>query len=281
MHIYEIHQSSQPFLKHAWQVRLEDTVSDSDYYHLRIGNKGEGKTELPMPGSLRFEHSQIGTPPYDNVECHGICWFRWGVNRSGGALSLGQVGRYAANQAITADSAGDVRTFPDSAQFTLYEEVGNIIYILDDAGAAGAAPEGQWGVIPYNDAGEAKIQPDLSVAIANTDTGVIVSVGKVDVLASALERSETFGVVMASSLADNYWGWWLCYGIVTVFIKATTAITQGIGLIGDTAGRLTVSSTSGQDIMLARAIVAASNDIASDKIPVFFDVLWGTPFTTA
>lgn len=270
--------SDEPFQKRPWHVRLEDTISDALY---RFAGDQGSNFELPMPGALRFENAQIGTGPYTNVYCHGVCWFRWGCNRSGSAISRGQIARLAANQAVTADAAGTVSTFTDTAQFTAYEEIGNMFYCLDDAGGAGAAPEGEQGVIVNNDANTLYIQPNMTAATAIGDTGVIVSVGKLDLLGAALERRETFGVALASSVADNYWGWFLCYGWVRAYIKAATIITQGIGLIGDTGGRLTVSSTSGQDIMLARAEVNCSNDIVSDMIPVFFDVLWGTPFTTA
>jgi len=278
--------TSEPFTKRPWGVRLEDTISDA-MYHLRIGHLGEGNYQMPKPAALRYEEAQIGTGPFKNVYCDDKCWFRWGVNRSGATISQFQVARKAANQAVTADVAGTVSTFTDTAQFTEHEEVGNILYILDDAGAAGAAPEGEWGVIVKNDANTLTVQGPrganaaaFSAATAVGDTGIIYSVGKLDLLASALEREETFGVALVD-FEDNYWGWFLCKGIVSVYVKAATAIAQGNGLIGDTAGRLTISSTSGQDIMLARSIVNCSGDIASDVIPVFFDVIHGTPFTSA
>ena len=269
--------TDEPFQKRPWHIRLEDTQSDTLYRH--AGDVGSN-FELPMPGALRYENAQIGSGPYANVPCHGVCWFRWGCNRSGAEIGESKLARLTANQAVTADVAGTVSTFADTGQFVEHEEIGNVFYCLDDAGAAGAAPEGESGVIVKNTTGILYIQPNMTAATAVGDTGVIVSVGKLDLLAAAIERRETFGVAM-TAVPDNYWGWFLCYGWVKAYIKAATAITQGIGLIGDAAGRLTASSTSGQDIMLARAEVACSNDIVSDIIPVFFDVLWGTPFTTA
>jgi len=275
---------SWPFSQKSWFVPLEQTVPDSKY-HTRRGDTGSNYS-MPMPGALRFEQGTIGAGIFRNVPCDGLCWFRWGVNRSGATISAGQVARKAANQAVTADVAGTVSTFTDTAQFVEHEEMGNILYILDDAGGAGAAPEGQWGVIVKNDVNTLTVQAQrtnqaaFTAATAIGDTGIIYSVGKLDLLAAALEREETYGVALVD-VADNYWGWFLGYGIVTAYIKAATIIAQGIGLIGDAAGRLTNSSTSGQDIMLARALVNCSNDIVSDTIPVFVDVLWNTPFTTA
>lgn len=275
---------SWPFSQKAWTVPLNVTVADSKY-HTQRGDRGNNYG-LPMPGALRHEQGTIGAGIFRNVPCYGLCWFRWGVNRSGATISAGQVARKAANLAVTADVAGTVSTFTDTAAFTEHEEVGNLLYVLDDAGGAGAAPEGEWGVIVKNDANTLTVQAQranqaaFSAATAVGDTGIVVSVGKLDLLASALEREETFGVALVD-VEDNYWGWFLSYGYVTVYVKAATAITQGRGLIGDAGGRLTNSSTSGQDVMLARAVVNCSNDIASDTIPVFFDVLWNTPFTTS
>lgn len=261
----------------SWIIRLEDTVSDA-LYHERLGNIGE-KWEMPMPGAIRKHQATIGAGPYRNVECHGECVFRWGVNRSGAPILANTIARYYANQAVTASGNGTVSTFVDAGQFTEHEEVGNKLYILDDAGAAGAAPEGQWGVIVANTANILTVQPDFTVATGTGDTGIIVSDGKLDLLGGAIERRETFGVALVD-VADDYWAWWLCFGEVTVQVVAGTAITGAIGLIGAAGGLLDDSSTSGQDIMLARSDVNCSADIASDTMLAFFDVYRNTPFTS-
>lgn len=267
-----------PYQEKSWIIRLEDTVSDA-LYHERLGNIGE-KWEMPMPGAIRKHQATIGTGPYRNVECHGECVFRWGVNRKGDTISAHMIARYFANQAVTADVIGTVSTFTDTGQFVEHEEVGNKLFILDDAGAAGGAPEGQWGVITKNDENTLYVQPDFTLATAVGDTGIIVSDGKLDLLGGAIERRETFGVALVD-VPDNYWGWFLCYGEATALVAAGQAIAGGIGLIGVAGGRLDDSNTSGQDIMLARSDVNSAADLASDTILVFFDVYRNTPFTTA
>ncbi len=263
----------------SWIIRLEDVVSD-ELYHERFGNIRE-RFEMPMPGAVRKHHATIGAGPYRNVECDGECVFRWGVNRKGATINAHLIARYFANQAVTADVAGTVSTFIDTGQFTEHEEVGNKLFILDDADVAGGAPEGQWGVITKNDDDTLYVQPDFTLATAVGDTGIIVSQGKgkLDILGGAIERRETFGVALVD-VPDDYWGWYLCYGEVTVKVAAGAAISGGIGLRGAAGGLLEDSSTSGQEIMLARAEVNASADIVSDTIMVFFDVYRNTPFTT-
>lgn len=263
----------------AWINRLEDTVSDA-LYHTRRGNIGE-RWEMPMPGAVREHQATIGRGPYRNVECDGQCVFRWGVNRSGAQIEANTIGRFYANQAVTASGNGTVSTFVDAAQFTEHEEVGNKLCINDDAGAVGAAPEGEWGIIVANTANILTVQPDFTVATGAGDTGVIISQGKgkLTLLGGAIERRETCGVALVA-VPDDYWGWFLCYGEVTAQIAAGIAATAGIGLIGAAGGLLTNSSGSRQEIMLARAEVDCAADIASDTIMVFFDVYRNTPFTS-
>lgn len=257
--------------------RLEDTVDD-DKYHTRRGDRHAG-WELPMPGAVRMEHSTIGAGVYRNVECHGECVFKWGVNRSGAQIDAKTIGRYYANQAVTADAAGTVSTFADTGQFTEHEEFGNKLFILNNDDIAGGAPEGEWGIIVKNDTGILTVQPDFTLATASGDTGIIISDGKLDLLGGAIERRETFGVALVD-IPDDFWGWWLCFGEVTAKMAAGVAATLGIGLIGAAGGLLTNSSGSRQEVMLARADVNCNADIVSDTILVFFDVYRNTPFTS-
>lgn len=277
---------SEPFQRKPWQVRLEDEVNDLDYTQ-RDGSRGEGKVGLPAPGALRFESSWKGDGIYTNIRCHGPCWFKWGANRSGSTFTVGQLARKVANSTFTQDEGttgvtDSVSTFTDEAAFVANEEVGNILYILDDAGAAGAAPEGEWAAIIKNDADTLTLQPALTVAPAVGDTAVIKRIASLTLLGGAIEREETFGVtVRASGVQDNFWGWFCCKGLVeAAIVAAGTAITVGEGLIGIAGGLLTTGlATSGQDIMLARSVSAHTSDTVKRIVPVSFDVLDGLPFT--
>ena len=115
-------QEGAPFVPKAWPIRLEETITD-ELYHERMGSQGEGNFELPKPGDLRYENGIMGRGQYRNVACHGPCWFRWGVNRSGATISKAYIARKFANQAVTADADGTVNTFNDTGQFTEHEEV--------------------------------------------------------------------------------------------------------------------------------------------------------------
>lgn len=274
-------QPTSPFARKPWQVRLEDEVSDT-FYTTRDGSSGEGKVALPTPGAERYEHSYKGAGVFTNIRADGPCWFRWGVNRSGSTFTVGQLARRNANLAVTVDAAGTVTTLSDVAAFVADEEVGNLLYILDDAGAAGAAPEGEWARIIKNTADILTFQPAMTLATATSDTAVVVRQNHLGLLGGAIERQETFGVtVRPSGVQDNYWGWFCCKGFVeAAIVAASTAITAGEGLIGLAGGLLTTGvATSGQDIMLARSVSAHTADTVKRIVPVFFDVLHGTPFT--
>lgn len=273
--------ASEPFQRKPWGVRLEDTIADS-FYTTRDGSSGEGLLgEIPKPGAVRYEDSIRGSGQYKNVRAHGECWFRWGCNRSGTAFTVGQIARKSANLLVTADAAGTTTTMEDGSAFVADEEVGNILYILDNADAAGAAPEGEWGIVVKNTADVLTIQPALTVATASSDTGTLVRVGHLGLLGGAIEREETFGITMATTVGDNVWGWFGCKGLLeSATVAAGVVIAQGEGLIGVAGGLLTTGvATSGQDIMLARAITAHTTDTVRRFLICYFDVLFGLPFT--
>lgn len=282
-------QRSYPFVPKTWFVNLDETVPDSDY-HQAIGNAVPGK-ELPMPGAMRWEEATFGRGPYRNVPVHGLCCFRWGVNRNGSAIGPGVFASRMADQAVTADAAGTVNTFTDTGQFTEHEEVGNILHILDDAGGAGAAPEGEVGLIVKNDANTLYLQSDnaqasaLTAATASGDTGRIISVAKCDLAAIGDTKQDVFGGALVS-VADNYWGWFLCYGwlMEAAVVAAGTTVDSGsahIGLITTTNGLLTNSSTSAQNLLVARSGSQLTTDTVHRYTRAFVDVLFGLQFTTA
>ena len=275
-------QPTSPFARKPWQVRLEDEVSDT-LYTTRDGSSGEGKVAMPTPGAERYEHSYKGAGVFTNIRCDGPCWFRWGVNRSGTTFTVGEIARRTADLAVTVDATGTVTTLTDSAAFVADEEVGNLLYILDDAGAAGAAPEGEWARIIKNTAGTLTFQPAMTVATVATDTAVIYRMNHLALLGGAIQQKDTFGVtVRPSGVQDNYWGWFCCKGVVeTEVVAASTAITTHVGLIGAAGGLLTNSSTSVHDVILAKSLGVTSADTVKRTIPVFFDVLTGMSHTTA
>lgn len=265
--------ASEPFGRKPWGARLEDTMADT-FYTTRDGSSGEGLLgEIPKPGAERYEDGIRGAGQFKNVQCHGPCWFRWGVNRSGTAFALGEIARRTADLAVTADSDGTTTTINDAAAFVADEEVGNLLFILNAASGAGALPEGEWAIVVKNIAGTLTFQPAMSTAVLDTDTAIVHRLNHLDLLGGAIERYETFGVTIATTVPDNYWGWFLAKGIVTAGTLAGEAFAAGEGLIGAAGGLLDSSASDQDDIMLARAISANTGDLVLDLVPVYFDVM--------
>lgn len=266
-------RASEPYQRKAWGVRLEDTMSDEEYT-MRDGSVGTLFGEIPKPGAIRNEDSVRGTGQYKSVRCHGPCEFIWGVNRRGSAMTVGLVAAVSASLSLTQDGTDTVSTFTDGSAFVADEEVGNLLYILDDAGAAGAAPEGEWAIVVKNTAGVLTLQPDLTTAPATGDTAVLVRAnGHSTIGAIGATKFTTRGVVMAASLADNYWGWFCRKGFVeTAIVAAGTTVAITAGMIVTTGGLLTNSSTSAESLMVARALSAYVTDTVKRIVPVWFNV---------
>lgn len=279
--------ADEPFQRKSWQVRLEDTIPDT-LYTLRDGSDDGGAVKaLPKPGAIRIEDGIRGAGQYKNVRCTGKCEFMWGCNRRGSALTVGLVAAVLANLAVTQDEGSTgvtdtVGTFTDEAAFVEGEEVGNLLYILDDAGAAGAAPEGEWAVVIKNDADTLFLQPDLTTAPAVGDTGVLMrNNGAVTIGAIGNTKYFTAGVTMAASVADNEWGWFLRKGLVeAAIVAAGTTVSITAGMIVTTGGLLTNSSTSALSLMVARALSAYTTDTVKRIVPVWFNVKDETYITT-
>lgn len=252
--------------------QLEETLSDADF-------KANPERWFQTPGTRRYENAMIGGGVYRNAYVHGEGLFAWVCNRSGGALARGSLTKWYSVGAAAA-TGGSTSTIEDTAAFVADEQVWNFVYILDDAGAAGAAPEGEGGMILINTVDALTIQTPrasgvFSTAVAVGDTYMIGSTCQVIASAIGDSRSEISGVTMAASLADNYWGW-VCLrtgaeGYVFALVQAATAIAAGDSLIAHT-GRLTISSgPSDHFLSVGSAPFDCGADIASDFIPVRLD----------
>ena len=201
---------------------------------------------------------------------YGGCWFAWVCNRSGGTLAQGALTSWIKTTLTDIDS-GAVGSVTKAATFTANENVGDLLICTDDAGAAGAAPEGEARIITKNTAAILYVQPDFSAAPAINDDFVIRSNKNVDASAIGDTRAEIAGVVVAADgIADNYWGWVATQGRIGALGKAGTAIATDTTLIADT-GRLTVSSTSDNGLSLGYSLADLKADSVSDIIWCYFD----------
>jgi hypothetical protein len=272
----ETYQSGSFDIANEFPITLAETYSDADLKSAVVGTvsglqMGMEKFINAIPayytGKLAAARNQSAA---GFVGIFGPAIVALVCNRSGSTYARGAMVKWYTKTGLTF-TAGTITTATMAATFVANEEVGNFLQILDDAGAAGAAPEGECAQIIKNTTGVLTVQPAFTAAIANGDTGVIFSASQTILSASGDDRTATAGIVLApDGIPDNYWGWVVRRGRVLALVKASTAISAGKSLIADT-GRLTVSSTSVYGLSMAQAIVSCSNDIVSDLIPVYFD----------
>jgi len=201
------------------------------------------------------------------ILAYGGCHFAWVCNRSGGTLAQGALVKWQQTTITNADG-GSISTVVE-AGLTANELVGDLIICTDDAGGAGAAPEGEGRYITKNTSGIITVQPDWSAAVAAGDDFVIRTNSKVIASVVGDTRAETAGVVVnPDGIADNYWGWVLSQGRVGLLGKAATVITTDKMIIAE-VGRVDVSAGGASDHGLGLGY--ALSDLKADSVS---DIFW-------
>jgi len=174
---------------------------------------------------------------FDNIL--GLRRYRWIRNVKGSAFAAGESTswekRMAAPVSVTAVNAGDPPLSTTSisvapATFTARTLAGLYFRVHNDAGGAGAAPEGEVHRIKTNTAQTITLPDDdpLTTSIGAADTFVIFRPWYVIASADADTRPEWAGVSM-SAIPDQSYGWIQCAGIHTqvLVVAAGTAVAQG------------------------------------------------------
>lgn len=240
---------------------LWDTLADT-YYTTRQGSVENKPT--PKPGEIRVENSIIGSGPYEKVWCEGEVSFRWCLNRSGGTLAQYSLASRPANTQL-AITGGGLYYFTD-AGLTADELVHGIMSVYDDVGGVNAAPQGECAYITYNSTTRVEFQPDLTVALANTDTVDVAFPYNLEAAAAGDECSEVQGVVVSpDGIADNYWGWVAFKGHVWAAANGALAVDKAI--IARTAD-VAVSSTSAVNLWIGNAMLATQASAANVMINI-------------
>lgn len=226
----------------AWATMLssDDTVAKEAYGAVRY-------TFDPIFGYRGFVYcrfDQSGGVTKDN-----ICTYRGLVSLSATAGST---------TSLTASATADILA-------------GGIVTILDDAGAAGAAPEGETALVIKNTSAVVTIDSNdaFSQAVANGDTArVRLPFAVVDAAAGDV-AAQVAGAIMATHATQYNWGWvqFLGYHPTVAAVAAGTTITALKSLIAST-NVVTNSSTSTHDVKIGFAWGQLTTDTVLRKIPV-------------
>lgn len=207
---------------------------------------------------------------YDPV--FGIRGFQYvRFDQSGGA-DKGQLVKYSPLTTITNITSGTTTTITTSG-LTANILVDGILRCSDDAGGAGAAPEGEQALITANTATLITIDSNdaFSVSPAVNDDFTVELPWSVADTAAGDTAVLVAGVVLTDQ--DQYdWGWVQFAGLCPEVncIAAGTAITAAKSLIADT-NVVTNGSTSAVELRVGYTKTGISSDTVLRKIPVYLN----------
>jgi hypothetical protein len=217
-------------------------------------------TALERKGDIRWE-----THPFWGLRGFKYCR----IDQSGG-MTAGQVSSQLANVSIANITSGTTTTITTSG-LTADILVDGLLVCIDDAGAAGAAPEGEKGRIVANTATLVTIDADdaFSVAPAVNDDFKVHLPFAVDDSADGDAAGIVQGVVMAAQ--DQYdYGWVQFYGIhpSVATVAAGTAIVVDESVVAD-AAIVTDGAADAVDLRIGRALVEVTSDTVLRETAVF------------
>ena len=216
------------------------------------------------------------------VDAFGIRLFRYGQNRST-AMNVGVLAsRVGDNNGAT--SAGTLvapfnLTSVGTSSLTADKHNGSVFYVTDDAGAAGAAPEGETSIVVKNTATLITLDPGmpLSTILATSDTASMLGTYNIEACASGDLTWVMFGIVMAKDgLSAANAGWCQSWGLCPNAIADTAAVTIAEPLVAGTGTIITNTSSTAANTIAGFAPIGAAADLASPfKTLVFLTLDFG------
>ena len=248
-------------------IALAKTFVDANL-HSNFSTKLDASDTSPkeVRGAIRFCIDSV-------LGLRGFKYVRF--DQSGGALQ-GELVKKLANVSIANISAGTTTSITTSG-LTADKLVGGILCCLDDAGAAGAAPEGEKALIIANSATLVEIDPAdafSTAPAANDDFMVVLPWATQDAA-----DDDSAGMVQGVSMADQAqydWGWVQFLGINPhVLVKAATAIPVDESVVAD-AATVNDGAADAADLRIGRLLCAISSDTVARRAIV--DLFCGEAF---
>ena len=189
------------------------------------------ETAQATPGAHRaYDDPRFGTQIWRYVQ---ITNETSGVRAGMGAGEL--VMRESAVTTVTVTAGGTDRVIPDSGAFdaaNIFQD--DLLCILDDAGNAEAAPEGQVRRIGSNTLSQLVLDPNddpFTAAVATGDTAEIFRIWKGR--DAAANNVESMLGVLASDATAGYYKWVCCWGFID-FAIIENALSIGALIAGAT-----------------------------------------------
>jgi hypothetical protein len=263
-------EDTAPFMVRQWFNDLDTVILATDYWD-RAGSKRN--QEFPPLGAIREENACLGGGVYKNVSVDGRARFMWVWNNSVASIAKGVPMVRRATRTITnLLASSSVNLAFDDASIVNNNDIGALLYCLDNDSGAGAAPEGEFGRVIWSGAmtiagvaGYAyKFQPDMSVALAVGDEVALTYHSHVLAAGAGAQLCDFRGVPVASGgIPAGYMGW-SCIDADAVACLALpaaggAAITVDKGIIANTAC-FDDGSTSAVPLILGYALQALAAD---------------------
>jgi len=190
------------------------------------------------------------------------------------------IGELASQPALA--SAGTITagttTSATSSSLTADAHDGKIFYVLDNADAAGAAPEGEMSIVRNNTTTVIALEPNLplSAAIANADTASLVSVCHAEDSADGDERRDVLGVVVSAEVSANNYGWIHRQGKTKAIFKGSSALVIGDPVVAD-AALIGPFGSDVAELWIGTGLVTVTNDQVTPRALVHIDCFVGGP----
>ena len=160
-------------------------------------------------------------------------------------------------------------TAADITGATADRHIGMIAFVNDDAGAAGAAPEGEATIVRSNTATVMRFEADyaLSAALAVNDVLHVIATYQVEAAAAADQAWVVEGVAIGDvGFAANNYGWVQQYGHAMARMTAA-AITLGNEVVAGASAVLTKGSQTGED-WVGVALASVGSDQVAVRVPI-------------
>ena len=259
-------EDTSPFMARQWFCDLDTVILATDYWD-RAGSKRN--QEFPPLGAIRCENAVMGGGVYKNVSVDGNGIFMWVWNNSGSDIAKGVPMVRRATVTIANLVSGSVNTAVD-AGLIANNEIGALLYCLDNDSGAGLAPEGEFGRVIWNDTTTIKFQPDMSVALAVNDEVALTYHSHVLAAGAGAQLCDFRGVPIQSAGIPNGYMGWACIGADAVACLALplaggAAITVNKGIIAGTA-TFDDGATSAVPLILGYAL----QQLAADSVNRLF-----------
>jgi hypothetical protein len=217
----------------------------------------------------------IGQTRIESDPVLGDRHYRWVRNGSGGSLAVNSLaGIELGLAAVTAGANTDAtKIVRGSSVWVANAYNGYWVRVLDDAGAAGAAPEGEVAKIANNSTTILTLTAALSAAVTTTDTFQIFRPWHIIAAADAMVASEVAGVLMGT-IADGSYGWvqFRGFNLNALVVAAGTTLAAGAGLKAGVGVLIAAADNADNGEVVGTSIFAVTTDTVLRTAPVYLSL---------